>query len=158
MCSVLYLKKLDRSPYAQLYEEGAWDSIQHLFTKEYCHHLGLPSESPLYVAVTVGTNALPTLIKMAAVMRNVGTEWSQSDELPVEIPLQDSHHFHSVFVCPVSKDLCTSEENPPMMMQCGHVIAKESLMRIAKGNVSARFKCPYCPMETTASQALRVFF
>lgn len=37
-----------------------------------------------------------------------------------------------------------------MMMPCGHVIAKESLDRLAK---TTRFKCPYCPNESEARQA-----
>ena len=41
-----------------------------------------------------------------------------------------------------------------MLMPCGHVICKESLDRISKG---ARFKCPYCPSESSPQQARKVF-
>jgi hypothetical protein len=70
-----------------------------------------------------------------------------------EVPLPPAYQFHSIFVCPVSKDQAT-DNNPPMMMPCGHVICKESLEKISKG---ARFKCPYCPSESNPSQARKVF-
>ena len=72
------------------------------------------------------------------------------NELPVEIPLPRSMIFHPIFVCPVSKEQ-TTEENPPMMMPCGHVIAKESLNRL--GLRGGRFKCPYCPNESQPKDA-----
>ncbi len=31
--------------------------------------------------------------------------------------------FYSIFACPVSKEQ-SSEENPPMMLPCGHVLCK----------------------------------
>ena len=71
----------------------------------------------------------------------------------VEIPLPPSYQFHSIFVCPVSKEQ-TTDENPPMMMPCGHVVAMESLMRLSKGS---RFKCPYCPSESHPRDAKKAF-
>lgn len=73
--------------------------------------------------------------------------------LQVEIPLPPSYLFHSIFVCPVSKEQAT-DENPPMMMPCGHVIAEESLHRLSKSN---RFKCPYCPNESHPKDARKIF-
>lgn len=71
----------------------------------------------------------------------------------VEIPLPPSYLFHSIFVCPVSKEQ-TTDQNPPMMMPCGHVIAQESLQRLSKGS---KFKCPYCPNESHPRDARKVF-
>ena len=39
----------------------------------------------MYVSVTVGAQALPTIIKMATIMKEKKNEWSQQDELPVNI-------------------------------------------------------------------------
>ncbi|KAF8929290.1 hypothetical protein BGZ58_009037 [Dissophora ornata] len=157
MCSILFLDRFQTSPYADLVAPNSNDDIQHMFTRDFCSLIGLSQESPLYVSLTVGTQAMPTMIKMAAIMKAKKTEWSQQSELPVEINLTDDTRFHSIFACPVSKEQAT-EENPPMMMVCGHVICKESLHKLCRGNNDHRFKCPYCPSESTAAQAKNVYF
>lgn len=91
---------------------------------------------------------------MQSIMKEKRTEWTTQNELPVEIPLPSSYHFHSIFVCPVSKEQ-TTDSNPPKMMPCGHVIADESLKKLVK-NVNARFKCPYCPSESRLEEAMQV--
>lgn len=50
----------------------------------------------------------------------------------MEIPLPSDKRFHSVFVCPVSKEQAT-DTNPPLMLSCGHVINTESFQRLVKG-------------------------
>ena len=49
----------------------------------------------------------------------------------VEVPLAPENRFHSAFACPVSKDQAT-DANPSMMLNCGHVVAKESLAKLGK--------------------------
>ncbi|TPX59105.1 hypothetical protein PhCBS80983_g02693 [Powellomyces hirtus] len=157
MCSFLYSSRIPKSPYADFLDPNDWLDIQQRFTREFCQLLGFSSDSPLYVSVLVGTLALPTIVKMSSIMKDKsGLEWSQAGELPVEIPLSNSQRYHSVFACPVSKEQST-EENPPMLMACGHVICKFCLDRLSKGNQNSRFKCPYCPTESTASQSRRIY-
>lgn len=50
----------------------------------------------------------------------------------MEIPLPKVYQYHSVFTCPVSREP-TTDMNPPMILPCGHVISRESLIRISKG-------------------------
>ncbi|KAG0266300.1 hypothetical protein BG011_002708 [Mortierella polycephala] len=158
MCCSIYMHRIESSPYADLITSNTNSDIQHMFTRDFCSLIGLSCDSPLYVSVTVGTQAMPTMIKMASIIKAKKTEWSQQSELPpVEINLTDDTKFHSIFACPVSKEQA-SEENPPMMMVCGHVVCKESLQKLCRGSSSYRFKCPYCPSELVASQAKNVYF
>ncbi|RIA82533.1 CTLH/CRA C-terminal to lish motif domain-containing protein [Glomus cerebriforme] len=155
MCALAFSTRLLTSPYKDLLSSDLWIELQNKFMRDFCNLLGMSSESPLYISVTVGATALPTILKMATIMKEKKNEWSQQDELPVEVPLPDYMRYHSIFACPVSKEQST-EKNPPMMLPCGHVICQESLNKLSRGN--SRFKCPYCPHESTANQALRIYF
>lgn len=48
--------------------------------------------------------ALPTLVKMAAVVRGSNKEWDGMQELPLEVPLPPGMRYHSMFSCPVSRE------------------------------------------------------
>lgn len=151
--AIAFRSNIQASPYARLFDtSSAWADVSNSFTREFCSLLGLSPTSPLYQACTAGAIALPTLLKLASIVKEKHTEWTTQHELPVEIPLPKSMIYHAIFVCPVSKEQ-TTEENPPMMMPCGHVVAKESLQKISKGG---RFKCPYCPNESLMREAKQV--
>lgn len=153
--SLFFYSNIRESPYKALfYNEDAWEEVSASFTREFCGLLGLSEKSPLYTAVTAGGIALPVLEKVERVMAQTRGQWTSVNELPVETPLPPSYLFHSIFVCPVSKEQAT-DENPPMMMPCGHVIAKESLDAHSKGK--SRMKCPYCPNESHPREAKRVY-
>lgn len=132
--SLVFYPSLESSPYKHVFfNDGAWEDAANSFVREFCGMLGLSDRSPLYTAVTAGGIALPVLEKLERVMDKTGGQWTSANELPVEIPLPPSYLFHSIFVCPVSKEQGT-DLNPPMMMPCGHVIAKESLEKVSRGN------------------------
>ncbi|KAH7080036.1 CTLH/CRA C-terminal to lish motif domain-containing protein [Paraphoma chrysanthemicola] len=153
MGALAYWQNIEDSPYRRIfYNDSAWEEVAHSFNREFCSLLGLSADSPLFIAATAGAIALPYLLKMQSIMKEKRTEWTTQNELPVEIPLPTQYHFHSIFVCPVSKEQ-TTDANPPMMMPCGHVIAQESLDKLSKG---ARFKCPYCPNESHPRDAKKV--
>ncbi|OAV98044.1 hypothetical protein PTTG_01234 [Puccinia triticina 1-1 BBBD Race 1] len=164
--------RLKQSPYSEFYRSAEnagvgdnydcselWlhaDHLVPLFTKEFYARLDWSKELPLTVATELGSGgALAKIAKVRSVMKEKRTEWSQADELPVEIPLPMEFRFHSVFACPVSKEQST-DANPPMMMPCGHVIAKESMQKLAKGGGTV--KCPYCPSSSSMSSAVQVYF
>ncbi|KAL8932102.1 MAG: hypothetical protein Q9216_006961 [Gyalolechia sp. 2 TL-2023] len=152
--AIAYCPNLRQSPYRRIFlNDDAWGELAGSFTKEFCALLGLSAESPLYIAATAGAIALPHFSKLQVIMKDKRTEWTTLHEIPVEVPLPPSYRFHSIFVCPVSKEQAT-DENPPMMMPCGHVVASESLERLSKGN---RFKCPYCPNESHPRDAMKIY-
>ncbi|KAH6692600.1 CTLH/CRA C-terminal to lish motif domain-containing protein [Plectosphaerella plurivora] len=153
-CALLFAPNLAHSPYAHLFTPYAtvFEDVATSFTREFCSLLGLSAESPLYLAATAGAIALPQLLKYTSYMKAKRTEWTTENELAFETPLPKSMIYHPIFVCPVSKEQ-TTDDNPPMMLQCGHVICKESLHRLAKGQ---RYKCPYCPTEGQLSDTRQI--
>lgn len=152
--AMVYAPNMDASPYRHLFEiDAAFEEVATSFTRDFCSLLGLSAESPLYMAVTAGAISLPRLIKFTGYMREKKTEWTTENELAFETPLPASMIYHPIFVCPVSKDQGT-EANPPIMLHCGHVLAKESLTNIARGS---RYKCPYCPVEGHLNGTVRIF-
>lgn len=152
--AMVYSSNLQGSPYRSLFgHDAAFDDVALSFTREFCSLLGLSAESPLYVAVTAGSIALPRLIKYTTYMKEKKTEWTTDNELAFETPLPESMIYHPIFVCPVSKEQ-TTELNPPMILVCGHVISQDSLQNIAKG---PKYKCPYCPQEGHIADAQRIY-
>lgn len=145
----------DCGPYGFSYhDQSIYDMVSNTFTREFCGMLGLSDASPLYTAVTAGGISLPILEKVERVMAQSRGQWNSVNELPVETPLPPGMQFHSIFVCPVSKEQAT-DANPPMLLPCGHVIAKESLEQHARGK--SRMKCPYCPGESHPKEAKELF-
>lgn len=154
MCCLLWADRLENSPYSDLFSSSHWEDIALQFTRECCSLLGQSYESPLHTTILAGSQALPTLLKMATVLASKKQEWQLLKQLPVEIELGKEFQFHSIFACPVSKDQSTTE-NPPMLMPCGHVLCKQSLQKLAK---SRSFKCPYCPVELNMNQCKLIYF
>lgn len=151
--AMVYAPNLGESPYRAVFaSDTAFSDVAASFTREFCSLLGLSAESPLYVAATAGALALPRLLKYTSAARAKGTAWTTADELAFETPLPQRMVYHSIFVCPVSKEQ-TTEANPPMMIPCGHVLAKETLTKLCKGT---RFKCPYCPSDGNIKDARQI--
>lgn len=150
MACLLWADRLDQSPYAEFLSPTLWETTADELTRQFCRLLGQSCESPLAVAVAAGVQALPTLLKLAGVMAGKKQEWQAMKQLPVAVDLGKEFQFHSIFVCPVSREPA-SEENPPMLMPCGHALCKQSVVKLSKGN-SRAFKCPYCPSEATVAQ------
>lgn len=154
MGCLLWTGRLGTCPYPDLFSSYQWEDIAQKFTRECCSLLGQSYESPLHVTLLAGSQALPTLLKMATVLASKKQEWQLLKQLPVEIELSKEFQFHSIFACPVSKDQSTAE-NPPMLMPCCHVLCKQSLQKLAKNR---SFKCPYCPAEVTMNQCKPIYF
>uniref|UniRef100_A0A6T8PEU0 RING-Gid-type domain-containing protein n=1 Tax=Hemiselmis andersenii TaxID=464988 RepID=A0A6T8PEU0_HEMAN len=153
MGCLAFVGRLDTSPYASFFDEGEWDRLSQRLAGDGSRLLGLPRDLPLGVCVEAGVKALPSLLKFASVMQGRIGEWGSKTALPVEIDLGPERKYHSVFVCPVSREQA-SADNPPMMMQCGHVLCEHSLKKVSRG--AARFKCPYCPVEVSVHGSTRL--
>ncbi|KAM0672035.1 hypothetical protein CWI42_041920 [Ordospora colligata] len=99
----------------------------------------IPSRCHLKNLFMAGTCALKQLLES-------GNPLIDQDEctLPVEIQLGKESYYHSLFVCPVLKSLCT-KSNPPCILECGHVISFDAATVLSREGASSSFKCPYCP-------------
>ncbi|GER30747.1 LisH/CRA/RING-U-box domains-containing protein [Striga asiatica] len=157
MACLLWAGRLDQSPYPELLSSVQWDKVKDELAREFCNLIGQSYESPLGVTVAAGVQGLPTLLKLMNVMTGKKQEWQTMKQLPVPVDLGREFQFHSVFVCPVSRDQA-SEDNPPMLLSCGHVLCKQSITKLSKNNSTRPFKCPYCPTEVEAGQCRQLYF
>ncbi|KAJ1388245.1 Zinc finger, RING-type [Sesbania bispinosa] len=156
MGCLLWTGKLDKSPYHALLSPSNWDGLAEELKRQFCNLLGQSYNSPLSVTVAAGIQVLPPLLKFMNVMAGKKQEWQSMNQLPVPIELDREFQFHSIFVCPVSKEQAT-EENPPMLMSCGHVLCKQSILKMSKNSTKV-FKCPYCPFDIDAAQCRQLYF
>ena len=156
MGCLLYAGRLESSPYSELLSPIHWEMTTEELTRQFCTLLGQSYENPLSVAVAAGVEGLPILLKLANVMAAKKQEWQEMKQLPVPVELGKEFQFHSIFVCPVSRDQ-GSEENPPMLLPCLHVLCKQSIMKLSK-NSTRTFKCPYCPAEATVANCKQLYF
>lgn len=156
MACLLWADRLDKSPYAEFMSSTHWDKLAEELIHQFCSILGQSSDSPLNVAISAGFQGLPTLLKLTTVMAAKKQEWQAMKQLPVPIDIGPEFQYHSVFVCPVLREQ-SSDENPPMLMPCGHAVSKQSIMKLSKSS-SRPFKCPYCPSEAVASQCKQLRF
>ncbi|KAH3671010.1 hypothetical protein OGAPHI_000721 [Ogataea philodendri] len=133
------------------------DSFYNQICQNYCSLIGLSANSPLYSTLLTSYIALPNFIKYHKISKlSNNLNWTSTNEIPFEINLPASLQFHSIFICPVSKEE-TTPENPPMVLPCHHIISKESLLKLSRNSV-ANFKCPYCPGTSTITQAVQAKF
>lgn len=155
--ALVFRDNLQDSPYADLFDStltgSGFDDVASSFTREFCSLLGLSAESPLYVAATAGAISLPRLMKYVETITAARASWTTASELAFETPLPRGMVYHSIFVCPVSKEQ-TTDQNPPMMLPCGHVLANESLRNLVRAQ--HRYKCPYCPVEGALREARQI--
>ena len=88
-----------------------------------------------------GTEVIEDLVQMAGL---IGAKlWTEPH--PTELKISDSLKFHSIFVCPVSREIATPE-NPPVLLTCGHMLCKASMERMVTA-AGRKVKCPTCPVE-----------
>lgn len=156
MTCLLWAGRLDSSPYVELLSPTNWEKLAEDLIRQFCHLIGQSYESPLSVTVAAGVQGLPALLKFMNVMVGKKQEWQSMKQLPVPVELDKEFQFHSIFVCPVSREQA-SEDNPPMLLSCGHVLCKQSINKMSKNNTKT-FKCPYCPTDINSTQCRQLYF
>lgn len=114
--------------------------------KDYCYIKEIPADSFLGLVFSAGTKSVPVLIEASSVFKDIDVEKLVDFELVVKLPKAIGKAFHSLFVCPVLKCVCDTD-NLPVLLECGHVISQNAIAQISKSGSKQVFKCPYCPME-----------
>nr|XP_043631941.1 protein RMD5 homolog [Erigeron canadensis]XP_043631942.1 protein RMD5 homolog [Erigeron canadensis] len=157
MGCLLWAGKLESSPYSEFLSPTHWAKLSQEVAQQFCSLLGESSVSPFRVTIEAGVLGLPTLLKLMNVMNGKKQEWQTMKQLPVPIDIGMEFQFHSIFVCPVSRDQAC-EDNPPMLMSCGHVLCKQSITKLSKNNNTRPFKCPYCPTQVEVGECRQLYF
>ncbi|KAF7682612.1 LisH domain-containing protein C29A3.03c [Astathelohania contejeani] len=120
-----------------------------LFKKEYCKATQFPWRNVIYDLFEIGSISLTPLIKGSELY--TANDINDENEIPVELPIKSEHKYHSLFICPVLKTVC-GEDNPPILLSCGHVISYIAVMKLSRNGTMPRHKCPYCPQECTKEE------
>ena len=153
------LRNAQAEVYLDVLREDQWSALELGFVKDYCRLKGLAPESALLQISKASALALPRLAKVAQIIKG-GAELGlgqSHNELPCEVELGADFKFHDIFICPVSKEISV-KDNPPMLLQCGHVISKNSLNKLVRtvSNREGKFKCHTCPAQMTIANVQEI--
>lgn len=94
-------------------------------------------DSRLFSILMASMMSLPKIHKFVKQF-NIKKKLSTSnDELVIELPayIKDTH---PIFICPVTKEETTAE-NPPMKLNCNHIISKESIKKLIESKKRESF-------------------
>uniref|UniRef100_A0ACD5ZLM4 Uncharacterized protein n=1 Tax=Avena sativa TaxID=4498 RepID=A0ACD5ZLM4_AVESA len=154
IASILWAGRLDQSPYTEFLLPTNWENLAEEFAQQFCNLNGQSSTGPMGMTVAAGGQVLPIILKLMTVL-TAKREWQSMKQFPFPLDLGREFQFHSVFICPVLREQ-GSEVNPPMLLPCGHVLSKQSTVKLSK-NSSRSFKCPYCPFESLTSDCKQLY-
>ena len=139
-------------------DSAIYNQLIDILTGDLCTMVGFSQseKSHLSTCIESGCQFLPSLINLKQVMTQgkIGSLWNVRDELPIEINLKLCQ-YHSLVACPILRQP-TNDDNPAMRLFCGHIISKEALNKIS--STHSKMKCPYCPVEQSAKNALVINF
>lgn len=129
-----------------------FDLLRAEFLQEAKRLYCVTDNNPLFEVFHAGVIAYPQFLQHAKCL-NKDLQKDQTVGLSIDLP--DEFCYHSTIVCPVNKEVCT-RENPPVVLNCGHVISDASAKKLAQMNGellgSRKFKCPVCPDEQLYSK------
>ncbi|CAD8144889.1 unnamed protein product [Paramecium octaurelia] len=143
--SLLIWPNVENTKYFYLYDnERNWPRVLNLFLEVAAKSQNILTKSEIRTVFSAGCLAMPKLIKYNQITRNRSSEVLTND-IPIDIEIGKEYKYHSFFVCPVSREVTTSD-NPPVLLKCGHAISKLSAHKMIANK--QKFKCPTCPVET----------
>jgi hypothetical protein len=155
------------SPYSDLGASAGIEAAAAELLKAMSWALGVRRTSALAEVVRAGHFAEQPMLQLDEVCRRTGgafphlgtaaggvespagTSSSVAVVLPIEVPLPHDLQFHSVFICPVSRQ----PSEGAVMLSCGHVLGAAAAASLfeARGN---KTKCFTCAVVTTKENAV----
>jgi hypothetical protein len=129
--------------------EKGWDYIKNLFIDTFLKLNHKTKDDTLNTILLAGRYVLPQVVeaeeKLAKDKDKKDAEVDkEKNQLMYSLELPEELVFHNIFVCPVSKEIA-SAENEPIRLNCGHCICKNSFDKIEKtGTRHNQIKCPIC--------------
>jgi len=156
MGALAYVNELENTKYKDLTNDVHWDHLAQSFVRDFCKIKGLSKESGLFMTLKVGTLGIPKFQKFFKIMKGKEQFFENLVELPIDMNLGSDFKFHSIFICPVSREIAT-KENPPVILKCGHCITKQSFKNILSqrnDRPGRKTKCPTCPNEIKESDGI----
>ena len=155
MLKLLYKPKDDENNINQNIEkednnnENQWEIIKNLFMDLFLRLNHKSKDDTLSMVLLAGRCVLPQVVESEEkLMKDKDTKNMEVDQeknqLMYSLELPEELIFHNIFVCPISKEIATNE-NPPIRLNCGHCICKNSFEKIEKtGTRHNQIKCPIC--------------
>ena len=129
--------------------EKGWDFIKNLFIETFLKLNHKTKEDTLNTILLAGRFVLPQVVESEEKLGKDKDKKSmevdkEKNQLLYSLELPEELIFHNTFVCPVSKEI-SSTENEPIRLNCGHCICKNSFDKIEKtGARHNQIKCPIC--------------
>jgi len=137
------------SKYSKIDIEKGWDFIKNLFIDTFLKLNHKTKDDTLNTVLLAGRYALPQVVEAEEKLakdkdkKNMEVD-KEKNQLMYSLELPEELIFHNIFVCPVSKEIATAE-NEPIRLNCGHCICKNSFDKIEKsGARHNQIKCPIC--------------
>ncbi|KAL4453034.1 hypothetical protein ABPG73_015871 [Tetrahymena malaccensis] len=137
----------------------SYQQVKDLLLDNYCKIHNLNIKSALLQCLIAGTLALPKFLKYTQIssMDEELKDYHNKNEYPIEVEIGKDFKYHSIFVCPISRDVIEPDQNP-VLLTCGHVISEASMKKITASANKEKFKCPTCPKEMTAKETKKIIF
>ena len=129
--------------------DNRWEEIKNLFTETFFELNHRSKDDILSLILLAGRCVLPQVVESEEKLmkdkdkKNMEVD-KEKNQLMYSLELPEELIFHNIFVCPISKEIATTE-NPPIRLNCGHCICKNSFEKIEKtGTRHNQIKCPIC--------------
>ena len=135
--------------YSKIDLKEGWEFIKNLFIDTFLKLNHKTRDDTLNTVLLAGRYVLPQVVEAEEKLakdkdkKNMEVD-KEKNQLMYSLELPEELIYHNIFVCPVSKEIA-STENPPIRLNCGHCICKNSFDKIEKtGARHNQIKCPIC--------------